>query len=266
MKKPGFLKSPLLVLGLLFLFTSFMLLFTVDVTITDESGVREKLPETLGDNWVGYDVLFCQDPACGRSWLTRNVPPNAEGRRVCPANWQNKPCGGELLGMSRGEKLILPADTVILKKQYINRQDPDHPVFTSMVLSGKDRASIHRPEVCLDAQGNVIESSRILQVPLANGSILGVKVLLFHKKFRENDIHYSYYAYFFIGKDRTTPLHLERLVRMSLDRILRNVAHRWAYIAVSGERIPYAENEAYLDQIREVISKLYPQISLLEGP
>lgn len=265
MTKSGVLKNPFLVLGILFLLTSFFLLFTVDVTITDEAGVREKLPEILGDSWVGYDVLFCQDPTCGRSWLTRDVPLNENGIRVCPTNWQGEPCGGELLTMSLGERLVLPRDTLILKKQYVNRQDPEQAVFCSMVLSGKDRTSIHRPENCLDAQGNVIENSSIINVPLANGANLRVKVLLLHKDYSNNRIRYSYYAYFFIGKDRTTPLHFERMFWMSWDRIFRNVAHRWAYIAVSGERNPTEEHDAYLDQIRDVISKLYPQISLLEG-
>ncbi|MGA0333628.1 MAG: hypothetical protein ACO3N7_00430 [Kiritimatiellia bacterium] len=264
MKKFGVHTNPYLMLGLLFAITSYFLLNTVDITVTDEAGVRQSLPETLGDSWVGYDVLFCQNPSCGRSWLTRDIPLNEDGTRVCPRDWQDHPCGGELLTMALGEKLVLPRDTVMLKKQYLLKDQPDTKVFTSVVLSGKDRTSIHRPEVCLDAQGNVIESSRILEVPLANGRSIKVKVLDISRKYSPSYTHYSYYAYFFIGKDRTTPLHFERLLWMSLDRVFRNVAHRWAYIAVSGERNPLEGDTAYLDQIQEVVGCLYPQISLLE--
>jgi len=265
MTKSGFIKNPFVNLGILFVLTSFFLVFTVDVTVSDEAGVREELPETLGQNWIGYDVLFCQDPTCGRSWLTRDVPLNDEGIRVCPENWQGNPCGGELLTMARGEKIVLPKDTVMLKKQYENRDDPEITVFTSVVLSGKDRTSIHRPEVCLDAQGSVIESSRLVDVPLQSGQVLKVKVLNLKKTISPTYTHYSYYAYFFIGKDRTTPLHFERLAWMALDRVFRNVAHRWAYIAVSGTRSPIEGDTEYVKQIQEVVGNLYPQISLLEA-
>ncbi len=265
MKKTASIIHPYGVLGLLFLLTACLLLFTVDISVTDEAGVREYLPENLGNNWEGFDVLFCQDPGCGRNWLTRDVPLNEDGVRVCPTNWQGETCGGELLAMSLGEKTVLPRDTVMMKKQYINRENPENTVFTSVVLSGKDRTSIHRPEVCLDAQGNEIEKSVVIEVPLENGKTIKVQVLLINKKYSEKYTRYTYYAYFFIGKDRTTHLHFERLLWMSLDRVFRNVAHRWAYIAVSGERSPFEGDTEYQDEIRDVIGKLYPEISLLEG-
>lgn len=264
MSQRNLLKHPTLILSLLFGITAVLLLFTVDVSVTDEAGVREALPGNLGSKWVGNDVLFCQKPECGRSWLDDDVQADEDGIKRCPRNWQDEPCGGELLNMSLGEKLVLPRDTVMMKKQYFEVEHPENTVFTSVVLSGKDRTSIHRPEVCMDAQGNVIENSFILDVPLESGQILRVKVLLLNKKFSENYTRFSYYAYFFVGKDRTTPLHFERLLWMSLDRIFRNVAHRWAYIAVSGERSPFADDSVYQDEIRDVIGKLYPQISLLD--
>lgn len=258
------LQKPPVILGLLFAVTSLFLLFTVDVAVTDAAGVRLFLPKNLGGAWEGYDVLFCQNPGCGRSWLERDVPVDDEGNRHCPRNWQNEPCGGELLNMSLGEKLVLPKDTVMMKKQYFASAHPGESVFTSVVLSGKDRTSIHRPEVCMDAQGHVIQDSLVLEVPMAGRKNLKVKVLLLNKKYSEDFTHYSYYAYFFIGKDRTTHLHFERLMWMSMDRIFRNVAHRWAYIAVSGERSPDKDDLSYQDEIRDVISKLYPEISLLD--
>ncbi|WFB36547.1 exosortase-associated EpsI family protein [Kiritimatiellota bacterium B12222] len=263
MSKAGFLKNPFWVLGCLFLITALFLVFTVDVTATNEAGVREKLPENLGTQWHGEDVLFCQTPSCTRSWLTRDVPLNEDGIRVCPENWQHEPCGGELLTMALGERLVLPKDTVILKKQYIKQSDPENTVFTSVVLSGKDRSSIHRPEVCLDAQGNIIKDSITISIPLENGNTLKAQVLLINKTYSEEYTRYGYYAYFFVGKDRTTHLHIERLLWMSLDRIFRNVSHRWAYISVSGERNP--DNTDYVEEIRDVVSKLYPQISLIES-
>jgi hypothetical protein len=246
-------------------FVPLLLLFTVDVTVTDEAGVRAMLPRTLGSAWSGDDVLFCQNPHCGRSWLTRQVTPDEAGLRICPENWQGEACGGELYTMSLGEKIALPADTVMLKKQYVKMDNPEETVFTSVVLSGRERSSIHRPEVCMVAQGNVIESREVISVPMQKGPPLKVMVMHLSRRFSPQYTRHSYYAYFFVGRDRTTPYHAERLIWMALDRIFRNVAHQWAYIAVSGERDADLENKEHYDEIRDVVSRLYPEISLLDN-
>lgn len=257
---------PFITLLVLFTVTCALLLFTVDVAVSDQAGVKEHLPDTLEDKWTGHEVLFCQTPGCDRSWLARDIEPDAEGRRICPANWQGEPCGGELTTMSRGEYNVLPKDTVILKKQYFYNQDPDKTVFTSVVLSGRNRDSIHRPEVCMVGQGNVIETSEVVEVPLPGREPLNVMVLNMSRKLTETTTRHSYYAYWFVGKDRETPHHLERLIWMSVDRLFRNVTHRWAYIAVSGERTADLNDTAHYVEIQEVVSKLYPEITLLGQP
>jgi len=253
-----------LTLLILFGITSLFLVFTIDVTISDEAGVKTYLPKHLEDSWEGFDVLFCQKPTCGRSWLTRDITFDVDGVGTCPTNWQGEDCGGEMFSMSAGEKLVLPHDTLILKKQYFGQVDPEQTVFTSVVLSGKDRTSIHRPEICMVAQGNTIESREVIEVPMENGPAIKVMVMNMTKRFSNGFTRHSYYAYFFVGRDRTTPYHFERLAWMSLDRIFRNVAHKWAYIAVAGERGSDLTSTAHYEEIKDVVSKLYPEISLLE--
>jgi len=257
------IRPHLILLGL-FALTGALLAFTVDVRITDQAGVRTRLPDTLGDDWVGHEVLFCQDPACGRSWLARELEEKEEGARLCPRNWQGEPCGGALATMSRGERLILPEDTEIFKKQYFHQTRSDETVFASVVLSGKDRSSIHRPETCMQGQGNDIDSIEVIDVPLEGRPPLRVMVLNLKKQIGPNTMRYTYYAYWFVGKDRETPYHWERLLWMAFDRVFRNVAHRWAYLAVSGERPDDLENTAHHQQIREVVGKLYPKMVLGE--
>lgn len=254
---------PFITLLVLFSITCGLLLFTVDVAVSDQAGVKEHLPDTLDTQWTGHDVLFCQTPGCDRSWLARDVEPDEEGIRTCPTNWQGQSCGGELKTMSRGEYMVLPKDTVMLKKQYFHNQNSDKTVYTSVVLSGRNRDSIHRPEVCMAGQGNVIEVSEVIEVPLPGREPLQVMVLHMSRRVTETYTRHSYYAYWFVGQDRETPHHLERLMWMTVDRILRNVTHRWAYIAVSGERAGDLNNTAHYDEIRDVVSKLYPEITLV---
>ena len=128
-------------------------------------------------------------------------------------------------------------------------------------MSGKERASIHRPQICLVGQGNEILHSHVIEVPLAGRDPLKVMVLDLLWKGRTSDGQpvqkATYYAYWFVGKGRETPYHLERMFWMAADRVLYNRSHRWAYIAIAGER---DEQKQYTKQIQSFISQLYPQM------
>lgn len=68
---------------------------------------------------------------------------------------------GRRAEVSAVEREILPADTGYSRKTYVAVADPRRQVFFSVVLSGRDRTSIHRPELCLVGQGwTIVESER----------------------------------------------------------------------------------------------------------
>jgi hypothetical protein len=76
--------------------------------------------------------------------------------------------------MSKAERDLLPGDTVVLKKRYVDADG--HTIFVSIVMSGRERASIHRPQVCLVGQGNEIVDSDVQAVPIAGREPLDVMV------------------------------------------------------------------------------------------
>lgn len=241
-------KPCVVVIGLMIL-TSLALALTVDVRITDEAGVELTLPDRVGP-WEGAEVLYCQNPDCEREVLAAGLA----DRNVCPT------CGAALHPMSLAERNMLPPDTLLVRKKYV---DPEgRVILVAIVLSGKERASIHRPQVCLVGQGNEIVRSRTVPVPLPGRRPLDVMVLdlLGHGRLpdgRRLQVN-RYYAYWFVGKGRETPYHVQRMFWMAFDRVVHNVAHRWAYISVSGTRPP--EGEEHLAEIREFVGKLYPHI------
>jgi hypothetical protein len=49
------------------------------------------------------------------------------------------------------------------------------------------------------------------------------------------------------------------MVWMATDRIFRNVAHRWAYIAISGGR--EAGTDRHLEELEAFVAGLYPAVS-----
>lgn len=244
------LKPYFTIIGLLIV-TSVLLAMTVDVRTTDEAGITLKLPDRVGD-WVGQDMLFCQNPVCVREYRAGDL----NGATRCPA------CGGDLDGMTRAEKDILPKDTEIVKKDYRNPEG--RGIYVTIVLSGKERVSIHRPQVCLVGQGYKILRSHVVSVPLPGRDPINVMVLDIVRYVRgpEGQMIEApfYFAYWFVGKDRETPYHVERMIWMASDRILRNVSHRWAYVAASGVRDPGSDK--YEAELREFVAGFYPQIAL----
>ncbi|MFT5125660.1 MAG: hypothetical protein ACI9TH_002908 [Kiritimatiellia bacterium] len=234
----------------IFSVSTLLLIFTVDVSISDEAGVFSKLPPALGD-WQGEEIFFCHSRNCGRNYSGNEVL--SEG--IC------NNCGKELHDRSLGEFLQMPKDTTLVKMRFVN-QVTHEQVHASIVLSGKDRASIHRPEVCLRGQANDVKRELFIDVPLEGRKPLQVKILELERVIPDlppgQNIAYQYYAYWFVGKDRETARHGARMFWMGYDRIVRNVAHQWAYISVSGLR--EKEGIEYHAQIRDFLEALYPKL------
>jgi hypothetical protein len=241
------LAAHLVVVALLAL-TMLALALTGDVRFVDDAGVRVALPDRLGA-WTGDELRFCQNPACEHSGSVSELG----GRSVCPR------CGGALGPLSLVEKSLLPADTVAVKKQYADGRGGH--VFVSIVLSGRERSSIHRPELCLVGPSSEIVGSGIVRVDVPGRRPLSVTVLdmLYRSPGQAAGTGaQSYFAYWFAGRNRETPRHLVRMFWMAVDRIVFNTAYPWAYIAVAGER-DAAGN--YRGEIREFVALLQPQIA-----
>lgn len=244
------LKPYFVVLGLLII-TSVLLATTVDVRVTDQAGVRMELPDRVG-TWLGQDMWFCQNPVCLREYRAGDL----QGATNCLV------CGSELDRMNRAEKDLLPKDTEIAKKDY--RAPDGRGIYVTVVLSGRERVSIHRPQVCLVGQGYRILNSHVLSIPLEGREPLNVMVLDLIRPKRMPDGETVavpfYFAYWFVGKDRETPYHLQRMVWMATDRVFHNVSHRWAYIAISGLR--EVGSRSYEDELKDFVAGFYPQIAL----
>lgn len=240
-----------IIIGLMVL-TGLALIMQADVPATSRTGIKLKLPERVG-SYEGQELLFCQSELCMKNFLASQIQGS---NATCPA------CGGELDMVSLGEKRVLPPDTEILKKQYVNAEG--RTISVSIVLSGKEQKSIHRPQQCLPAQGHLIERSETILIPINGHGPLKVMLLDLRKTGRtlENKQyrHLSSYAYWFVGTDKETPYHLQRLLWMSVDRIFHNIAHRWAYIAIATDR--REGSDEHIKRISDFIAELYPLITL----
>jgi hypothetical protein len=149
---------------------------------------------------------------------------------------------GELVGLwgsdqpvSESEKVILPPDTEFAKKFYSDGLGRD--LYCQIVLAGAEKRSIHRPEVCLPAQGWTIKSGEVVPVRLTDGRTLEVMKLIVTRPVTPangvaRDLT-TVFCYWFIGKNATTPHHFVRVLKTNLDMLLHNTNHRWAYVIVN---------------------------------
>jgi hypothetical protein len=138
--------------------------------------------------------------------------------------------------VTEAEKLILPKDTEFARKDYRDYPGRDD-IFCGIVLSGAMQQSIHRPEVCLVAQGWTISEQENVPIKLESGHTLTVRNLTIRHVYPTAEGKQitltRYNMYWFVGEGVTTPSHLVRIFLSSWDRVFHNRAHRWAYVTVS---------------------------------
>jgi len=240
------------VILLLVLGTIFALATSVETTASDRAGVARELPELVLDR-RGGDILYCHNrdvhgPVC----------PQFEGRESSLTHCSDPRCGEDLFPMELGEKIALPPSTDIFKKRY--RRDGDAPITASIVLAGEDRASFHRPSVCISAQGFQTIATRTVDVPLDGREPLRIKVYDLTLSLGDRGEHHSYFAFWYVGTDRETASHYERMFWMGYDRIVRSQADRWAYVSITGLR--EKDGDKHVEELTEFIQDLYPKIRL----
>jgi len=169
------------------------------------------------------------------------------------STWEGQPA--EIAAI---EREVLPADTGFSRKNYILLRDFNQRVFLSIVLSGRDRTSIHRPELCLVGQGWTITGriSHAFRRPDDPKARVPATVLRVEREFTSPQGQKvrvpALFAYWFVGADKVVATNTERVLYTSLDRLRHFEAHRWAYVvaqtlAVDGEEAGLARIQSVLD-------------------
>lgn len=141
------------------------------------------------------------------------------------------------------EEKWLPADTGLLKMLYFPKDSRattqeearEDSLLASLILSGNDRRSLHRPRVCLKAQGWRIAGEKPVTLEVA-----GEKLEVMDFSLRRQDplpdgtvrVRRAHYVYWWIGANTSTASDFERILITVLDNMFRNVNNRWGYPSV----------------------------------
>ena len=153
--------------------------------------------------------------------------------------------------VSYGERAYLPADTLFLKGNYYDAFGDR--LHVSVVVNGASRRSIHRPELCLPAQGFSIERIRNHELPDGNGGRLSVKMVDLRPSLAGQHQRAGQ-VYYFISAHHQTASHFVRILISIRDRALFNRVTRWAMVTVVGDR-PFSTPER-LDAVQSFLGQL----------
>ena len=170
---------------------------------------------------------------------------------------------GQSAVVSVVEREILPPDTGFSRRNYAFVADRRRDVFLSVVLSGRDRTSIHRPELCLVGQGwTITEAARhTFGYPGRPDATFAATLLRVQREVAlpavpgragAKETVPQLVAYWFVGGDGVVPSHVQRMARDAWNRVAHGRADRWAYVLVQtdardGEAAALARIQTVLD-------------------
>jgi exosortase len=190
-------------------------------------------------------------------------------------DWAGRP-----VEVSAVERDLLPPDTGFSRKRYVSLRDPKQWVFLSIVLSGRDRTSIHRPEICLVGQGWTITGrvGHAFDWPhvAAQGDVrarppgltVPATVLRIEHEFTtpagQKVRVPALFAYWFVGADRVVASNWERVFYASFDRLRHQQSHRWAYVVV--QTLAADGDAPAFARMQEVLNGTLPVFEEFPGP
>ncbi|MDB6005583.1 MAG: hypothetical protein JWR15_2570 [Prosthecobacter sp.] len=143
-------------------------------------------------------------------------------------------------------------------------------IMATVILSGFEKRSLHRPEVCLPNQGWTVTDRTPISLHLEDGRDITVMMMRIFRdvepkpgvRIRTRAINF----YWYIGSHGTTCAdHYEHVFLSYYDSVFRNIQHRWAmasiYVPLPEQRVgqedPFLELGA-VEDARTFIGKLAP--------
>lgn len=176
---------------------------------------------------------------------------------------------GREYDMTASEKNHLDPGVKLVRNLYSS--STGRQIMSTVILSGFEKRSLHRPEVCLPSQGWTVTDRTPVTLRLADGREITVMMVRIFRdaepqpgtRIRSRAVNF----YWYIGSDGTTcPDHYEHVFLSYFDSVFRNVQHRWAMASIFvplpeqhvGQEDPFIELGA-VEDARAFIAQLAPQ-------
>lgn len=149
----------------------------------------------------------------------------------------------ETIEPSEAERNVLPSDTILDKRRYVDAVGNWYVV--SLVVGGRSKSSIHRPELCLPSQGFQMTSPRQVE---AAGTDWQVVTLMGRA---QSPLGFAYT--FFNQAGFRTSSHVRRIMQDVWDRSIHSRIDRWAMVTVVSSVADDSRICAFLAKLREVM-------------
>ena len=150
----------------------------------------------------------------------------------------------EKLEPGEAELSVLPADTRVDKRLYT---DPGgHWYQVTVVIGGASKSSIHRPELCLPAQGFLMTSPYDIEAGGASW-----RAITLDGGAMRPSLGFAYT--FFNQEGFRTSSHMARIFRDIWDRTMLNRIDRWVMVTVNTSRVDSSGLSSFLAKLRGVL-------------
>lgn len=149
----------------------------------------------------------------------------------------------EPVEVSEAELTVLPADTQFDKRAY--RSEDGAQFNVSVVVGGRSKSSVHRPELCLPAQGFQMSDPRHAEVEDIDWHLVTLA---------RRDAPPMGFAYtFFNQAGYRTSSHVKRIFRDVLDRSFLGRIDRWVMVTVYASSADERALRGFLAKLKGVI-------------
>lgn len=197
--------------------------------------------------------IYCHNDQCGRVVEAASYE---SAPKECPH------CKSPTGRISLGEKNILPEDTIFLKANYYDAVGDAWRI--TVVVNGKSRQSIHRPEICIPAQGMSIENGHVENFILKDGEKLSVHCMDVRSRTSTSAMRQGH-GYFFVCRDSRAATHLKRILISVRDRAFKRRITRWAMVTISSEE-SFTSSQERKESTIEFLSEFWESLFSLENP
>lgn len=220
------------------------------------------------ERWMAAAVCLMSLACVGATRWLDAIPVRSDAGVVLAADGLNpvdlpRFIGTEWIGrpaeVTAVERAILPPDTGYSRRTYVALQNARVQVFLSIVLSGRDRSSIHRPELCVEGQGWTItgQTEHRFVYPGVVGGTVPATVLRIERVAADGKTKIpGLLVYWFASSEAVVATHSQRMLRGAWDRLRHGRADRWAYVLAQTDVLQ--GEAAALARIQEVLDGTLP--------
>lgn len=149
----------------------------------------------------------------------------------------------ETIPPAEAELNVLPKDTVIEKRGYTASDGRWYKV--TLVVGGRSKGSIHRPEMCLPSQGFLMSGAKAVDIDGIEWRMMTVERGL------EPPLGFAYT--FFNQEGYRTSSHVRRIFQDVIDRSFRRRIDRWAMVTVTSSDADGGRMAGFLSSLKEVV-------------